>query len=161
MEQTRDQLEQRVRERTTDTLGHLLQRTARLFMQQAVQAVRAAGHPDVRQSWLGLLPHLEPRGVRTSDLAGRLEVTRQAAGQLISEVERLGYVERVPDPSDGRAKLVRMTERGWAAWLAGLDAMRTLEDELEQEIGPEAVAALRIHAPALLAAIERRSMETR
>ncbi len=153
----RDALIARVNQRTQDTLGHLLTRSARLFNEQAVAAVHAAGYPEVRESWVSLLRHLEPDGVRSSTLGERLGITKQAAGQLVSELERVGYLERVPDPSDGRAKLVRMTERGFGAWLAGLDALRELEEDLDREVG---LASLRRDAPELLAALERRGDTT-
>jgi DNA-binding MarR family transcriptional regulator len=147
----------RIDARTQDTLGHLLTRSARLFNEQAVAAVQAAGYPEVRESWVGLLRHLEPDGVRSSVLGDRLGITKQAAGQLVSDLERVGYLERVPDPSDGRAKLVRMTDRGFGAWLAGLDALHTLESELHRVVGLE---GLRRDAPKLLAALVRRGENT-
>ncbi len=73
---------------------------------------------------------------------------------MVRELERLGYLERVADPTDGRAKLVRMTERGFGAWLAGLEAMAALEAELEAEVG---LRRLRTDGTNLLRALERRS----
>ncbi len=150
----RDALAALVEARAPDTLGHVLGRASRLFHEQALAAVRAAGYDEVRESWLGLLRHLRPEGVRSSMLGERLGITKQAAGQLVSELERLGYLERVADPTDGRAKLVRMTERGFGAWLAGLEAMAALEAELEAEVG---LRRLRTDGTNLLRALERRS----
>lgn len=149
----RVQLQALVEARTEDTLGHLLSRSGRLLNEEAVAAVRAAGYPEVRDSWVGLLMHLEPEGVRSSVLAERLDITRQAAGQLVSELEKTGYLERVPDPTDGRAKLVRMTERGFGAWLTGLDVLRTIEAELAASVD---LTPLLTAASSLLAALESR-----
>ncbi len=150
----RDALVARVQARAQDTLGHVLTRASRLFHEQALAAVQAQGYPEVRESWLGLLRHLEPDGVRSSVLGERMGITKQAAGQLVSDLERSGYLERVPDPSDGRAKLVRMTERGFGAWLAGLEALQGLERDLEAEVG---LTRLRRDGWTLLQALERRS----
>src|SRR5690349_14644863 len=57
---------------------------------------------------------LRREGDRIVELAKRAQMTKQAVGYLISYLERHGYVERVPDPTDGRAQIVRRTERGWA-----------------------------------------------
>ena len=153
----RERLRSRVDARQADTLGHVLSRATRLFNAQALAAVHAAGFHEVRESWIGLLRHLEPDGVRSSVLAARLHTSRQAAGQLVNDLERLEYLERVPDPSDGRAKLVRLTAKGWSAWLTGLEALNDLERSLAVEVGSEPLAALHRSGRILLDALERRS----
>lgn len=137
-----------------NTLGHVLTRSARLLNARVVAAVHAEGFTEVRDSWLGMLRHLDAEGVRSTVLAERLEVTKQAAGQLVSELERKGYLERIPDPTDGRAKLVRITERGLQAWLAGLQAFRALETELDSVLGAHLLTTLRDGGGALLAHLE-------
>ncbi len=156
----RDRLHARIASRKQDTLGHVLTRLSRLFHEHALQAVHAAGFHDIRESWIGLLRHSDPDGIRSSVLAARLGVTRQAAGQLVSELESHGYLERVPDPSDGRAKLVRMTDRGLAAWATGLDALAAMQDDLAAELGSATLTTLHTHGAALLDALERRSDHT-
>ena len=157
MTPTRDQLHARVASRKLDTLGHVLTRVSRLFHEQALQAVHAAGFDDIRESWIQLLRHSEPDGVRSSVLAERLGVTRQAAGQLVNELESHGYLERLPDPTDGRAKLVRMTDRGLAAWATGLEALAALQRDLADELGSTTLSSLNTHGAALLDALERRA----
>jgi len=71
----------------------------------------ARGH-DLRPSTAQVIPNLPPSGLRMSELAARLRLTLQRAGQLVAELEEVGYLERVPDPSDGRAKRVIYTRRG-------------------------------------------------
>lgn len=138
----------------TSTLGHVLTRSARLLNARVVASVHAQGYTEVRESWLGMLRHLDPEGTRSTVLADRLEVSKQAAGQLVTELERKGYLERIPDPSDGRAKLVRITERGLHAWLAGLEAFRKLEDELDAVVGAHLLTSLRDGGSALLAFLD-------
>ena len=69
------------------------------------------GH-DLRPSTAQVIPNLPPDGLRMTDLAARLRLTLQRAGQLVGELEEVGYLERVPDPSDGRVKRVTFTGRG-------------------------------------------------
>src|SRR3712207_4666682 len=72
----------------------------------------AAGHGDIREGHGCVFGFIEPEGSRLTSLAERSGLTKQAVGEAVDDLQRLGYVERVPDPSDGRAKLVRLTEKG-------------------------------------------------
>lgn len=71
----------------------------------------ARGH-ELRPSTAQVIPNLPPDGLRMSELAARLRLTLQRAGQLVGELEEVGYLERVPDPGDGRARRVVFTRRG-------------------------------------------------
>ncbi len=71
----------------------------------------ARGH-DLRASTAQVIPNLPVEGLRISELAARLRLTLQRTGQLVTELEEVGYLERVPDPDDGRAKRVVYTRRG-------------------------------------------------
>jgi len=90
------------------------------------------GH-ELRPSTAQVVPNLPIEGLRISDLAARLRLTLQRTGQLVNELEEVGYVERVPDPSDGRAKRVVFSSRG-------LELIRDI-DEITREI-TDAFAAL-------------------
>ena len=70
------------------------------------------GHPDVRPAHGLALQAIGRNGVTASELARRLDVSKQAAGKTVARLEELGYVERVDDASDGRRKLVRLTAHG-------------------------------------------------
>jgi DNA-binding MarR family transcriptional regulator len=107
----------------------------RFLTDAAVRGAHDQGFGDVRESWVPLLRHIEGDGIRCSDLARRLGVTKQAAQQLTAEIEALGYVERVPDPSDGRARIIRLTAKGWQSWLAGLRASKQMEARLRASLG--------------------------
>jgi len=84
---------------------------------------------------MALLPHIALEGTRATELARAIGVSKQAIGQLVAELEDMGFVERVPDPSDGRAKLVRFTRRGRPWLLDGLKLLGEIEAELEEQIG--------------------------
>ena len=73
--------------------------------------------------------------MRVVDIAAQMTVTRQAVSQLVGEIEGRGYLERVPDPSDGRAVLVRHTAAGRRLLAEALAAMTAIEDEWQQVVG--------------------------
>lgn len=133
----------------------LLFKAARLVNERALQRV-AARHPGspVRAAHTALFPHIDLDGTRTTDIAARVGITKQAVGQLVDDLERAGLVERVPDPADGRAKLVRFTADGRQALLDGLALLVELEAELAGEIGAPRMEALHGALEALLAAVE-------
>ena len=72
------------------------------------------GHPHIRVAHGNVFQFLDDEGTRVSVLAERAQMTKQSMGELVAHLEAHGYVERVPDPSDGRAKLVRPTASGQA-----------------------------------------------
>ena len=76
------------------------------------ERVRAGGYPDFQASFTPLLAYVDTEGTRIGHLAERLGVTRQAASQRVREIERLGYLERIADPTDARAVIVRHTPGG-------------------------------------------------
>lgn len=111
---------------------------ARLFA-----AVAAAGFDDTTVAQLRIAARIGPHGTRLTALAEQALVTKQTAGHLVDQLERTGYVRRVPDPSDARARLVQIAERGEAV----VAIARRVESEVEAEwtayLGEEAAAQLR------------------
>src|SRR5919199_2989010 len=78
------------------------------------------GHPHVREGYGCVFGFIDlEHGSRLTELAERSGITKQAVGEAVAELEQLGYVERVPDPSDGRAKIIRLTPRGLDGCLTG------------------------------------------
>jgi DNA-binding MarR family transcriptional regulator len=92
--------------------GVLLQRLSRDFERRARATLRARGHTRLQPSHQVVFASLGRTGTRLTDLAHRASMTKQAMGQIVDDLERLGYVERTPDPDDGRAKIVRFTPAG-------------------------------------------------
>jgi DNA-binding MarR family transcriptional regulator len=82
-------------------------------------------------------------GVRLTALADRSGLTKQAVGEAVADLERLGYVERVPDPSDGRAKIIRLTERGGQAAAAAEEIFTDIERRFAAEVGDERLEEFR------------------
>ena len=82
-------------------------------------------------------------GIRLTALAERSGLTKQAVGEAVADLERLGYVERVPDPSDGRAKIIRLTERGGQVAAAAEEIFADIERRFAAEVGDERLVEFR------------------
>ena len=95
-----------------ENIGRLLLRGQRDFDAELNARLRERGYPDVRLAHSALFAHIDPEGTRSSELAERAGMTKQGMGQLVMDLEKKGYVQRVEDPEDGRAKLVRLTKKG-------------------------------------------------
>jgi len=113
----------------------MLFKAARLLNERAIARVRSRTNKPVRVAHTALLPHIDLEGTRLTDLARRLGVTKQAAGQLVDELVAMGMLERAADPADARAKLVRFTKRGRAGIFEGLAVLKELEDDIEKLVG--------------------------
>lgn len=104
--------------------------------------VVARGFDDLRPAHGFAFTRLAPDGATISDLAAHLDVTRQAASQLVDELEIKGYVERRPHPADGRARLVVLTERGWACTRAAEQAAASVARSWAGVLGEDRLRAL-------------------
>lgn len=122
---------------------------ARAAAERIFRAVHDAGFDDVTIAQSRLMMGLDPGGTRLTVLAERAQIAKQTATALVDRLERAGYVERVPDPSDGRARLVRLTARAQEF----LPVARAEEDRIEAEwrahLGPELMLQLRTALTAL------------
>jgi DNA-binding MarR family transcriptional regulator len=124
--------------RKRESVGQLLMKAGRLVDEQALRMIRQdARAPPVRPAHTRLFPHIAPEGIRLTELAERLGVTKQAVQPLVADLEHWGMVELAPDPSDGRARLVRWTPAGLQALVHGLGVLAELEDRLRTEVGAE------------------------
>lgn len=124
-------------------LGVLLERGRRLLYQAMLERFRAAGFDDLREGHGPLFSFLPTDGARVTELAARARVTKQSMGELVTELETLGYVRRDPDPADGRAKVVAFTDRGIRAAHIGVQAVVDQERAWRDRVGPEPMANLR------------------
>ena len=97
--------------RQRQELGILLFVANRALEQRAFDAVVAAGITNITLAQARIAARIAPDGSRVSDLAEQARVTKQSAAALVEQLEKAEYVERVPDPTDGRARLVRLTPR--------------------------------------------------
>ena len=93
-------------------VGHLLLRAAREFSSQICHELNKRDHPDLKSGHALLVANLDKSGTRVSTLAERAEVSKQAMGQMVREMEGLGYVTREADATDARAVLILPTVLG-------------------------------------------------
>ncbi|MEU7139779.1 MarR family transcriptional regulator [Nocardia sp. NPDC046473] len=106
-------------------------------------ALADAGFGEVTHAQGRLLARINPQGNRLTDLAEQSQITKQTAGFLVDQLEHAGYVERIPDPTDGRARLIRLADRGIrGAQTANAEAAR-VEAEWEEHLGARQMAQLR------------------
>jgi len=105
--------------------------------------LRDQGFDDLTVAQGRLAARIAEEGSRITDLAEQAQVTKQTAGFLVNQLEKAGYVERVPDPTDARARLVRIAPRGHAAQACAREMERVVEAEWEQHLGPRRMRALR------------------
>jgi DNA-binding MarR family transcriptional regulator len=109
---------------------------------QIVDGVVGAGFPQ-RPKHSAVFAQLDPKGSRLTELAHRANITPQAMGELIDELEQLGYVTRQPDPTDRRAKLIVLTDQGQAAVEAGRQTIVGLEQRITDILGANGHKTLR------------------
>ena len=102
-----------------------------------------AGYGELREGHGCVFRFVEDEGSRLTDLAERAGLSKQAVGEVVDDLQRLGYVERRPDPQDGRAKIIRLTPQGRDAQQTAQQIFADIEREWAERIGPERVAALR------------------
>jgi DNA-binding MarR family transcriptional regulator len=101
------------------------------------------GFDDLDIAHLTVFQYPGPQGARPSELAARLRISKQALNYLLGGLERLGYLERRPDPDDLRSKRVALTPRGTAAISVIRDAVGEMEATWAQQLGPKRFAQLR------------------
>jgi DNA-binding MarR family transcriptional regulator len=103
-----------------------------------------AGYGDIRPAHGCVFSFIERGGgARLTALADRSGLTKQAVGEAVADLEHLGYVERVPDPGDGRAKIIRLSERGRKAAAVAEDIFTDIERRFADEVGDERFAEFR------------------
>lgn len=98
--------------------------------------LRERGFNEITESNSTVLKLLAPAGSRITEIARRAGMTKQSMGYLVGQLESAGYVERVTDPSDARAAIVRRTAKGWAYNRAAAEEVARLQDEWAALLGP-------------------------
>lgn len=124
-------------------IGLLMYIPYRHFENRVFAALAEAGFDDVTVAQMKILQRIGHSGTRLTDLAEQAQVTKQTAGYLVDQLEKAGLVERVPDPSDKRARLVRMSERALKAVPVAQEAGERIEAEWAAHLGAGRMADLR------------------
>jgi DNA-binding MarR family transcriptional regulator len=123
-------------------IGSLIASVAAELERRVLDGYRAAGFTDIRAAHAHIFRLLPPEGCRVTELAERAYSSKQATGYLVEYLEERGYLERVPDPSDGRAQIVRRTARGWAVNRTAWHLVRQTQEAWARQLGEERMAAM-------------------
>jgi DNA-binding MarR family transcriptional regulator len=128
----------------TDMLiGALLRVPAQAIHRRIIDELNAAGFEELRVPHMSVLQFPGPDGVRPGTLAERACISKQAMNQLLRSLEDLGYVIRSDVPNEGRARIVRFTKRGRAAYAKVHDILHDIEREWSAELGPKRFGQLK------------------
>ncbi len=118
--------------------SQLLRNPYQALLAKLYARLAAAGYADAAPSWgHNIFFYLREGGLRLTELAEQTHTTKQAMRYTVNQLEAAGYVERVPDSIDGRAKFIRLTERGWEVRRLADEIIASLEEECVQKLGEE------------------------
>jgi DNA-binding MarR family transcriptional regulator len=125
-------------------LPRLLLEASRVLGGEVVAELDERGFPDARPGHAGVFMHIDRRsGTRLTDLARRARMTKQGMMLLVDDLENRGYVRRVPDPEDARAKVVRLTARGRRYVAEARRSVAAVEARARREVGDRRYEVLR------------------
>src|SRR5215218_8192357 len=124
-------------------IGALLRVPWEAVQRHMLERLHERGFDDFDAAYLTVFQYPGPQGTRPSELAARLGISKQALNYLLGELERLGYLERRPDPDDLRSKRVALTLRGASAIGVIREAVGEVETSWAQQLGPERFSQLR------------------
>jgi DNA-binding MarR family transcriptional regulator len=124
-------------------IGILLRDPVQEIVRRVSAGLAAAGFDDLRPAHTAVFQHIEANGSRLTDLADRAQITKQSMGYLVDYLEGRGYVERRRDPTDRRATLICLTERGWDQVRAALAIIASIEEEWAARLGRRRMDDLR------------------
>jgi DNA-binding MarR family transcriptional regulator len=118
-------------------IGALLRVPAQAIHRRIINELNAAGFGDLRVPHMAVLQFPGPDGVRPGVLAERAGMSKQAMNQLLRSLDALGYLARSDVPDEGRARVIRLTKRGRAAYVKIHEILRNIEREWVSELGPK------------------------
>lgn len=140
-------------------IGQLLVQLTRLFQTDLFDRLLAAGLEDARVPHTHVTAYIKAEGSRLTELAAQARMTLPAMSELVDDLQRLGIVERRPDPGDGRAKLICLTETGWEAMRTARRVITEIEADYAQLVGAERFEATAQTLDELLRGLASRQAE--
>ena len=118
--------------------SQLLRNPYEALLMKLHASLAEAGFADSYPSWgSNIFHYLREGGLRLTELAERAHTTKQAMRYTVNRLEEAGYVERVLDPTDGRAKIIRLTERGWALRRVADEIVASMEEDCTRRLGEQ------------------------
>jgi DNA-binding MarR family transcriptional regulator len=142
------------KEEKEDNFAPALAAASRALTATMMAKVASCGFKDMTPAFASLMPLLDATGARPTSLAQRAGITKQAISQLVRELEARGYVEQIPDSTDTRAKIVRLTKRGVAIKAACAEVKHELQSMAIAKLGKSRVSRLQRDLIELAAALE-------
>lgn len=125
-------------------LGRLLLEAHRALGDEFVEELNLRGYEDVRPGHSAVVMNIDRRsGTGLTELSRRARITKQGMMLLVDELESRGYVRRVPDPEDGRAKIVRLTAKGRRYVAEARRVVAGIESRVRRELGQREYATMR------------------
>jgi DNA-binding MarR family transcriptional regulator len=124
-------------------LPGLLDIVSEAFFSEFREELEQSEFGDVRPTHGCVFRYVQGEGLRLTDIAERAKLTKQSVGEIVDDLVARGYVQRIPDPEDRRAKLICLTERGEAAQRHGRRLFAKVEKRWAERYGAERIAALR------------------
>lgn len=124
-------------------IGRLFQRAARAYSELALEKLQAHGYVGITLFHTALISNLDTAGTRITTLADRAGFSKQAMGQVVSELEQGGYITRVSDPTDKRATLIQFTEAGRQLLEVAYQVKLEIEAEYTARLGAANMESLR------------------
>ena len=124
-------------------VGRLLLRAHRAFAAEAMERLRALGHATLGVRHASVLPFIDRRGTRSTDIARRAGMTKQSMSALVGDLVAEGYVRLEPDPDDARAARVVFTAKGLRYLEDAHRVKQDIEDAYAALLGKKGFAALR------------------
>ena len=124
-------------------IGALLRMPWEAVQRHMLERLHERDFDDFDAAYLNVFQYPGPQGARPSDLAARLRISKQALNHLLGQLEKLGYLERQPDPDDLRSKRVALTKRGNSAIRVIREAVAEIEASWAQQLGTKRVTQLR------------------
>ena len=118
-------------------IGALLTLPVQVIGRRVAAALAEQGFTDYRLTYQPVFQWCQPEGSRLTELAKRAGTTKQSMAEIIDVLEQHGYVERIPDPTDGRAILIRRTQRGWEINRVAQEVVEQIQQEWAQALGEE------------------------
>jgi len=125
------------------SLAGLLDVAKQALLAEFERELAKSGYGDIRPTHGCVFRFVREDGMRLTELAANAGITKQSAGELVDDLVKLGYVERIPDPEDRRAKLICLTERGQEAQSFGFNLFGELEGRWAERYGLDRLEQLR------------------
>ena len=136
------EIEREIEERTR-YVGALMLVGWQWVRERIVEGVVAAGYDDVNPAHIGLFRYPTLDRLRPTEIAERMQITKQSVHELLAHLEERGYVDRLPDPTSRRSRIVRLTPKGRRLERDVRALARQAEDEIAAILGPRQFAQLR------------------